>query len=177
MTVSPVATDLVLNLFVRFQAFALLAVHLFHQAWILIRVINHSPLFFNNQSNTWVFMLGFYVLCVPCTCWVFISRLMICRNAHLAKRKCAQVKKKWNSEFYCEKIDCSGSFKYIFRFCAVKGMPVHFILEGNICRRWNSGARKCLQQYLFAIVAVINTSHFGRDVSSTHIGQHKLTIK
>ena len=120
-------------------------------------------------------MLGFYVLCVPCTCWVFISRLMICRNAHLAKRKCAQVKKNIIRNFTARKLTAPDLSNISFRFCAVKGMPVHFILEGNICRRWNPGMHKCLHQDLF--VAVINTSHCGRDVISTYIGQHKLTIK
>jgi len=39
VAVFPEVTDLALLLFVRFQAFALLAVHLFHQAWILSRVL------------------------------------------------------------------------------------------------------------------------------------------
>ena len=91
-------------------------------------------------------------------------------NAHKLKRN--EIR-----NFTARKLTAPDLSNISFRFCAVKGMPVHFILEGNICRRWNSGASKCLQQRLFAIVAVINTSHFGRDVSSTHIGQHKLTIK
>ena len=101
--------------------------------------------------------------------WWYVAMLTLQRgNAHKFKRN--EIR-----NLTARKLTTPDLSNISFGFCAVKGMPAHFILVGNICRRSNPGMHKCLHQDLF--VAVINTSHCGRDVISTYIGQHKLTIK